>query len=89
MNRFTALQTGEVDVLFQSSTWSMGRETVLGLRFAAVNYFGGMGLLLHSSLGIKQASEMNGATICTSPGSTNEVNLQEYFRQHGGSFQAR
>ena len=87
MNRFTALQTGEVDVLFQSSTWTMGRETVLGLRFAAVNYFGGMGILSHATLGITHASEMSGATICTSPGSTNEVNLQEYFRLHGGSFQ--
>lgn len=87
VNRFTALQTGEVDVLFQSSTWTMGRETVLGLRFAAVNYFGGMGILSHTNLGITKAPEMSGATICISPGSTNEVNLQEYFRLHGGSFQ--
>ena len=80
---------GEVDVLFQSSTWTMGRETVLGFRFAAVNYFGGMGILSHTNLGITKAPEKNGTTVCISPGSTNEVNLQEYFRSGDSARQIR
>ena len=87
LTRFPAVQSGEVDVLFGSTTWVTTRETALGLSFAATNYYSGQGFLVRSALGVKAVRDLNGASICVPPGSTTELILQDWFRQHGGTFQ--
>ncbi|KUL94980.1 amino acid ABC transporter substrate-binding protein [Bosea sp. WAO] len=77
--RFTALQTGEVDVLFNTTTWTLGREATNGILFAGVNYYDGQGIMVRSGE-IQSAKELNGATICTNQGSTTELNLTDFFR---------
>ena len=79
-NRFTALQSGEVDVLSRSTTWTLGREANLGLEFAWVNYYDGTGFLVKKSSGVKSAKEMDGATICVQPGTSTELAINDYFR---------
>jgi general L-amino acid transport system substrate-binding protein len=79
-NRFTALQSGEVDVLSRSTTWTLGREANLGLEFAWVNYYDGTGFLVKQSAGVKSAKEMDGATICVQPGTSTELAINDYFR---------
>jgi general L-amino acid transport system substrate-binding protein len=79
-NRFTALQSGEVDMLSRSTTWTLGREGNLGLEFAWVNYYDGTGFLVKKSAGVKSAKEMDGATICVQPGSSTELAINDYFR---------
>ena len=79
-DRFTALQSGEVDVLARNSTWSMSRDTQLGLDFPAVNYYDGQGFMVSKKLGVSSAKELNGATICTQQGTTTELNLADFFR---------
>jgi len=86
LTRFPAVQSGEVDVLFGSTTWITTRETRLGLVFAVPNYFSGQGFLLRAAQGVKSLKEIDGATICVPPGSTTEVILQDWFRNNGGSF---
>ncbi len=80
-NRFTALQSGEVDLLVRSTTWTLGREANLGLEFAGINYYDGTGFLVKKSLGVKGAKEMDGATICVQPGTSTELAISDYFRQ--------
>lgn len=84
--RFTALQSGEIDVLSRNTTWTMDRDTALGLNFAGVMYYDGQGFLVKKSLGVKSARELNGATVCVNQGTTTELNLADYFRTHGMSF---
>jgi general L-amino acid transport system substrate-binding protein len=78
--RFTALQSGEVDVLPRNTTWTMSRDTTLGLNFAGVNYYDGQGFMVRSSLGVKSALELSGASVCTNTGTTTELNVADYFR---------
>ncbi|MEZ5872677.1 MAG: amino acid ABC transporter substrate-binding protein [Nitratireductor sp.] len=78
--RFTALQSGEVDVLARNSTWTMSRDTSLGLNFTGVNYYDGQGFMVRSSLGVKSALELSGASVCTNTGTTTELNVADYFR---------
>jgi general L-amino acid transport system substrate-binding protein len=78
--RFTALQSGEVDVLSRNTTWTLSRDTSLGLEFAAINFYDGQGFIVKRSANIKSAKELNGATICVQPGTTTELNLADYFR---------
>ena len=78
--RFTALQAGEVDVLSNNSTWTLTRDTALGLDFTGVTYYDGQGFMVPKKLGVKSAKEMNGATICVPSGSTTELNVADYFR---------
>lgn len=78
--RFTALQSGEIDVLSRNTTWTMSRDTSLGLNFAGVNYYDGQGFLVRSSLGVKSALELSGASVCTNTGTTTELNVADYFR---------
>ena len=80
--RFTGLQTGDVDVLYHNTTWTLQRETALGLNFAGVNYYDGQRIMVTAKSGIKSAKELSGATICVPPGSTTEQNLADYFRLH-------
>src|SRR3954451_1246286 len=85
-NRFTALQSGEVDVLSRSTTWTLGREGNLGLEFAWVNYYDGTGFLVKASTGVKLAKEMDGATICVQPGTSTELAINDYFRLNNLKF---
>jgi general L-amino acid transport system substrate-binding protein len=78
--RFTALQSGEVDVLSNNTTDTLQRDTALGLNFAPVVFYDGQGFMVPKKLGIKSAKELNGATICVQPGTTTELNLADYFR---------
>jgi general L-amino acid transport system substrate-binding protein len=78
--RFTALQSGEIDVLSRNTTWTLGRDSSLGLSFVGVNYYDGQGLMVKKSLGVKSATELGGATVCVQTGTTTELNLADYFR---------
>ena len=84
--RFTALQSGEVDVLSNNTTDTLQRDTELGLNFAPVVFYDGQGFLVSKKLGVKNAKELNGATICVSPGTTTELNLADYFRANKMDF---
>lgn len=78
--RFTALQSGEVDVLTRNATKTLSRDTDLGLNFVQVNYYDGQGFLIPKKLGVKSAKELDGATVCVLPGTTTEQNVADYFR---------
>ena len=84
--RFTAVQSGEVDMLSNNTTATLTRDTSLGLDFTAVTYYDGQGFLVNKKLGVKSAKELNGATICVLPGSTTELNLADYFRANKMDF---
>lgn len=79
-NRFTALQSGEIDILVRATTWTLSREANLGLMFAGINYYDGTGFLVQKSSGVKSAKELDGATICVLPGTSTELAVSEYFR---------
>jgi general L-amino acid transport system substrate-binding protein len=81
--RFTALQSGEVDILSRSTTWSLTRDAAMGLHFTAVTYYDGQGFLVPRKLNIKSAKELKGAEICVQTGTTSEKNLNDYFRAQG------
>jgi general L-amino acid transport system substrate-binding protein len=78
-DRFTALQSGEVDVLARNTTWTSSRDTSLGLNFVGVNYYDGQGFMVRKSLKVNSALELNGAAICVQQGTTTELNLADYF----------
>ncbi|AOU99199.1 amino acid ABC transporter substrate-binding protein [Acidihalobacter yilgarnensis] len=81
--RFTALQSGEVDVLSRNTTWTLTRDASLGINFAGVNYYDGQGFMVKKALGVKSAKDLSGATVCVQSGTTTELNLADYFRsQH-------
>ena len=100
--RFTALQSGEVDVLSRNTTWTITRDTSLGLNFVGVNYYDGQGFMVRKggvaadakkgakaakgSRAITSAKQLNGATVCVQPGTTTELNLADYFRAHKMAF---
>jgi general L-amino acid transport system substrate-binding protein len=84
--RFTALQSGEVDILSRNTTWTITRDTSLGLNFVGVNYFDGQGFMVPKKLNVKSAKQLNGATVCVQPGTTTELNLADYFRANRMSF---
>ena len=79
-NRFTALQSGEVDLLYRSTTWTLGREGNLGGQFASVNFYDGTGFLVKASLKVSSAKELDGASICVAPGTSTELAIADYFR---------
>jgi general L-amino acid transport system substrate-binding protein len=85
-NRFTALQSGEVDLLSRSTTWTLSREGNLGLEFAWVNFYDGTGFLVKAASGVKAAKELDGATVCVQPGSTTELAVADYFRLNNMKF---
>jgi general L-amino acid transport system substrate-binding protein len=84
--RFTALQSGEVDVLSRNTTWTLNRDSALGLDFVGVNYYDGQGFMVPKSLGVKSALELDGASVCVQTGTTTELNLADYFRANNMSF---
>jgi general L-amino acid transport system substrate-binding protein len=79
-DRFTALQSGEVDLLARNTTWTSSRDTSLGLNFTGVNYYDGQGFMVRKTLKVNSALELNGAAVCVQQGTTTELNLADYFR---------
>ena len=79
-DRFTALQSGEVDVLSRNTTWTLSRDTSLGLDFTAVTFYDGQGFMVHKALKVSSALELNDAAVCVQQGTTTELNLADYFR---------
>jgi general L-amino acid transport system substrate-binding protein len=84
--RFTSLQSGEVDLLSRNTTWSFSRDASLGFNFAGVNFYDGQGFMVWKKLNVKSAKQLNGATICVQPGTTTELNLADYFRANRMTF---
>lgn len=84
--RFTAVQSGEVDVLSRNTTWTFTRDVNLGLEFIGVNYYDGQGFMIRKNMGIKSAKELDGASVCIQTGTTTELNLADYFRTHNMKF---
>ena len=82
-DRLTALQSGEIDVLSRTTTWTLGRDTGFGLNFTAINYFDGQGFLVRKTSDVKQVKQLDGASVCVAQGTTTELNLADYFRTHG------
>ncbi len=80
VQRFPALQNSEVDVLARNTTWTMDRDTTLGLTFAGVNYYDGQGFMVKKELNVSSALELSGATVCVQSGTTTELNLADFFR---------
>ena len=78
--RFTALQSGEVDVLSRTTTWTASRDSSMGMSFAGTMFYDGQGLMVKKSLGVKAAKELNGASVCVQTGTTTELNLADFFR---------
>ncbi|AVT76698.1 amino acid ABC transporter substrate-binding protein [Rhodopseudomonas sp. P1] len=79
-DRFTALQSGEIDVLSRNTTWTLSRDTSLGVNFAGISYYDGQGFMAKKSLKVNSALELNGASICVQTGTTNEQNVADYFK---------
>jgi general L-amino acid transport system substrate-binding protein len=86
-DRFTALQSGEIDVLSRNGTWTQSREAELGLLFAGVNYYDGQGFMVRKKLNIASALELNGASVCVQQGTTTELNLADYFRTNNMKYE--
>jgi general L-amino acid transport system substrate-binding protein len=84
--RFTALQSGEVDVLSRNTTWTLNRDSALGLDFTGVTYYDGQGFMVPKSLGVNSALELDGASVCVQTGTTTELNLADYFRANNMSY---
>ena len=86
--RFTALASGEVDLLSRNSTWTFSRDTELAFDFVAVNYYDGQGFMVKKELGVSSAKELDGATVCVQTGTTTELNLADFFKQNNISYTA-
>jgi len=86
--RFTAVQSGEIDILVRNTTWTFTRDVNLGLEFIGSNYVDGQGFMVRKDLGVKSARELDGASVCIATGTTTELNLADYFRTHGMKFRS-
>lgn len=86
--RFTALASGEVDMLARNTTWTFSRDTDLKLDFVGVNYYDGQGFMAPADLGVTSAKELDGASVCIQTGTTTELNLADFFRVNGISYEA-
>ena len=85
--RFTALSSGEIDVLARNTTWTYSRDTDLKLDFIGVNYYDGQGFMVPKSLGVSSAKDLDGATVCIQTGTTTELNLADFFRANNISYE--
>jgi general L-amino acid transport system substrate-binding protein len=85
--RFTALASGEVDMLSRNTTWTFSRDTDLKFDFAGVNYYDGQGFMVPKALGVSSAKELDGATVCIQTGTTTELNLADFFRKNNMSYE--
>ncbi|MGL1922241.1 MAG: amino acid ABC transporter substrate-binding protein [Hyphomicrobiales bacterium] len=85
--RFEVLKSGEIDLLSRVTTWTLTRDVGLGLNFAGVNYYDGQGFMVSNDLGVSSAKELDGASVCIQTGTTTELNLSEYFRLNGMTYE--
>ena len=85
--RFTALQSGEIDVLSRNTTWALSRDTALGFDFRGVTYYDGQGFMVRKSSGVKSARELDGATICVLMGTSTALTLADYFRSNNMKYE--
>jgi general L-amino acid transport system substrate-binding protein len=85
--RFTALASGEIDMLARNTTWTFSRDTDLKFDFVGVNYYDGQGFMVPAELGVSSATELDGATVCIQTGTTTELNLADYFRVNNMSYE--
>lgn len=86
-NRFTALNSGEIDILSRNTTWTTSRDADLKLTFIGVNYYDGQGFMVPRSLGLNSAKELDGASVCIQVGTTTELNLADFFRINGITYE--
>jgi len=86
-NRFTALSAGQVDVLYRTTTWTFSRDVDLKTSFVGINYYDGQGFMVPKELGVSSATELEGATVCIETGTTTELNLADYFRVNGMTYE--
>ena len=86
VNRFPALQSGEVDLLARNTTWTFSRDVNLGFEFVGVNYYDGQGFMINKEMGVTSAKELDGASVCIQTGTTTELNLADFFRSNNMSF---
>ena len=85
--RFTALQSGEVDVLSRNTTWTLVRDTALGLDFVGVNFYDGQGFMIRKDMGIDTAMKLDGASVCVNIGTTTELNMADFFRANSMKYE--
>ena len=86
VDRFPALQSGEIDLLARNTTWTFSRDVNLGFEFVGVNYYDGQGFMVKKDLGVSSAKELDGASVCIQTGTTTELNLADYFRSNNMKF---
>ena len=86
-DRFVSLQTGEIDMLSRQATWTLGRDTQMGLRYVGVGYYDGQGFMVRKSQNITSAKDLNGASVCVPTGTTTELNIADYFRANGMKYE--
>ena len=86
--RFTVLQSGEIDMLSRNTTWTLSRDVDLGLEFVGVNYYDGQGFMVSKDLGVSSAMELDGASVCIQVGTTTEMNLADFFKANGMSYES-
>src|SRR6201999_3744082 len=86
-DRFTALQSGEVDVLSRNTTWTLSRDTALGANFTGVTYYDGQGFMVKKSLKVNSALELSSASVCVQTGTTTELNLADYFKSNNMKYE--
>ena len=87
-DRFTALQSGEIDILSRNTTYTQSREVGQGLEFGAITYFDGQGFMVRKKLNVASALELSGASICVQQGTTTELNLADFYRTHGMKYES-
>jgi len=85
--RFTALASGEIDMLARNTTWTFSRDADLKFTFAGVNYYDGQGFMVNKALGVSSAKELDGATVCIQTGTTTELNLADYFKANNMTYE--
>ena len=85
--RFTALASGEVDMLARNTTWTFSRDVDLKFEFTGVNYYDGQGFMVPNDLGVSSAKELDGATVCIQTGTTTELNLADFFRSNNMNYE--
>ena len=85
--RFVALVSGEYDILSRNTTWTLTRDAKLGLNFAGVNYYDGQGFMVPKAIGVSSAMELDGASVCVNIGTTTELNMADFFRANGMSYE--
>ncbi|KCV82760.1 glutamate/glutamine/aspartate/asparagine ABC transporter substrate-binding protein [Actibacterium atlanticum] len=86
-NRFTALSAGQVDLLYRTTTWTFSRDVDLKTTFVGINYYDGQGFMVPKDLGVASAKELEGATVCIETGTTTELNLADFFRANGMTYE--